>query len=74
MEETREVPLVMSAMSWEVPGVETVRAVIRLAWASCSGNLHLLDHDLLNLRIGDTVPSPDDVFGNSYFIYCYGIF
>lgn len=53
-------------MAWEIPGPDTIRAVIRLAWASCSGNLHLMDLDLLNQRLGDVQPSQDDILGRIY--------
>ncbi|XP_046668911.1 probable ubiquitin carboxyl-terminal hydrolase FAF-X isoform X3 [Homalodisca vitripennis] len=56
-----ECPLVAAAMAWEIPGADTIRAVIRLAWASCFGNLHLLDHDLFNQQLGNSQPSPDDI-------------
>ncbi|XP_054272313.1 probable ubiquitin carboxyl-terminal hydrolase FAF-X isoform X2 [Macrosteles quadrilineatus] len=54
-------PLVAAAVAGEIPGPDTIRAVIRLAWASCAGNLHLMDHVLMNLRIGDTQLCQDDV-------------
>lgn len=63
---SKECLLVSSAMAWEIPGPDTIRAVIRLAWASCSGNLHLMDLDLLNQRLGDVQPSQDDILGRIY--------
>ena len=60
--------MINAAMQWELPGSETIRAIIRLAWASCAGNLHLLDlgmTDELHDRLADGTPQPEDILGSN---------
>ncbi|KAK7872586.1 hypothetical protein R5R35_013810 [Gryllus longicercus] len=39
----RSRPMFVQALQWELPDMSTIRAIIRLAWASSSGNLQLLN-------------------------------
>nr|CAD7589819.1 unnamed protein product [Timema genevievae] len=60
-------PMFLQALSWELPNMSTVRAVIRLAWASSSGNLQLLNaspeelHRMHDHRTATRLPDTEDV-------------
>nr|CAD7574966.1 unnamed protein product [Timema californicum] len=60
-------PMFLQALSWELPNMSTVRAVIRLAWASSSGNLQLLNaspedlHRMHDHRTATRLPDAEDV-------------
>lgn len=58
--------LLEKALSWELPDMATIRAIIRLAWASSSGSLGLYDssHEQLHAnhaRDCTKLPDQDDV-------------
>nr|CAD7397023.1 unnamed protein product [Timema cristinae] len=60
-------PMFLQALSRELPNMSTVRAVIRLAWASSSGNLQLLNaspeelHRMHDHRTATRLPDTEDV-------------
>ncbi|XP_049853945.1 probable ubiquitin carboxyl-terminal hydrolase FAF-X isoform X1 [Schistocerca gregaria] len=53
----------LQALQWDLPDINTIRAVVRLAWAASSGSLHLLNaspeelhqmHDKMSTKVPDT--------------------
>lgn len=69
-------PMLRQAMAWEMPDMVTVRAIIRLAWASSSGGLELLNATPEELHAvylpphgqeegADLQPDTEDVLGES---------
>ena len=67
----RSRPMFLQALTWELPNITTVRAIIRLAWAASSGNLQLLNATPDELhRMHDKnatkLPDGEDVLG----MYC----
>ncbi|XP_033356836.1 probable ubiquitin carboxyl-terminal hydrolase FAF-X isoform X1 [Bombus vosnesenskii] len=58
--------LFMQALSWELPDVATIRAIIRLAWAASTGNLNNINasaemlHTLHEINEKETSNNPDN--------------
>ncbi|XP_075236606.1 ubiquitin carboxyl-terminal hydrolase-like faf isoform X2 [Lycorma delicatula] len=52
------------ALSWQMPGQDTIKALMRMAWVACSGNLHLLDEtekEQFHDRLMENVAQHDDI-------------
>lgn len=70
--------LVLQALSWELPDVPTIRAIIRLAWAASSGSLNHVNapaqvlHEMheTNAREQRTLDN-NDVLGMKFFYASY---
>ena len=64
--------LFVQALSWELPDIVTIRAIIKLAWAASTGNLNNVNaaSEVLH-AMHDTnqkeqrTPDHDDVLGNN---------
>lgn len=61
--ESKAGQMFLSARSWELPDTNTVRAVMRLAWAASTGSLSCLHspHEMHNSHLLGKIPDPDDV-------------
>ncbi|RZF36782.1 hypothetical protein LSTR_LSTR013963 [Laodelphax striatellus] len=59
-----ECAMMAAALAWQLPGAETIKAVINMAWVARSGNLHLLDvadKDQLHDRLIENAAQHDDI-------------
>lgn len=52
-----------SALKWELPDMNTIHTMIRMAWAASTGSLHLLSSEQ-DLGKENTLPDEQDVQGN----------
>lgn len=52
-----------NALSWDLPDSNTIRAVMRLAWAASTGSLSCLHspQEMHNAHLQCKMPEPDDV-------------
>lgn len=55
-----------------IPRLETIRAIIRLAWACAGGNMQLLVDsaatEMLHFALHENEPEEEDVLGENYSI------
>lgn len=51
-----------SALQWQLPDLNTIRTIIRMAWAASTGSLHLLSSGQ-DLGKENTLPDDQDIQG-----------
>ncbi|KAL0281150.1 UNVERIFIED_CONTAM: hypothetical protein PYX00_002224 [Menopon gallinae] len=63
MKESNARQMFRNALSWELPDSNTIRAVMRLAWAASTGSLSCLHspQEMHNAHLQGKIPEPDDV-------------
>ncbi|KAK6644525.1 hypothetical protein RUM43_000792 [Polyplax serrata] len=63
MMESNAGQMFLSARSWELPDTNTIRAIMRLAWAASTGSLSCLHspQEMHNSHLQGKMPDPDDV-------------
>lgn len=52
--------LFASALQWSCPDLQTIKAIVQLAWASACGALHQLDGSCTDFSQVDAAPEPQD--------------
>ncbi|KAJ8679779.1 hypothetical protein QAD02_015566 [Eretmocerus hayati] len=63
--------LLRLALTWKLPSVATIRAIVRLSWAASSGNLNHVDASALSLHEIHTVAAKEQkILDNSDVLVC----